>query len=106
MNTSTLELHEQFGTPIPPHAILSHRWEDQEVTFQVNGFEYVEREFRSVNCYDVCLSDPLQCIDSCCTDMSSSAELFEAIISMYRWYEACQVCYATLSDVSPGERDP
>ena len=38
-------------------------------------------------------------IDTCCIDKSSSAELSEAINSMYRWYQDCAVCYAYLVDV-------
>jgi hypothetical protein len=38
-------------------------------------------------------------IDTCCIDKSSSAELSEAINSMYRWYEESEVCYAYLEDV-------
>jgi len=34
LNTTTLVLHEFFGSQIPYYAILSHRWEDGEVTFQ------------------------------------------------------------------------
>jgi hypothetical protein len=40
-----------------------------------------------------------QWIDSCCIDKTSSAELSEAINSMFRWYQNAQVCYAYLSDV-------
>lgn len=36
-------------------------------------------------------------------DKSSSAELSEAINSMYRWYQNAEVCYAYLSDVSTKE---
>ncbi|KAM5546170.1 hypothetical protein V8D89_000296 [Ganoderma adspersum] len=42
-------------------------------------------------------------IDSCCIDKSSSAELSEAINSMYRWYRLAAVCYAYLADVPPGD---
>lgn len=38
--------------------------------------------------------------DRCCIDKTSSAELSEAINSMFRWYERARVCYAYLSDVS------
>ena len=38
-------------------------------------------------------------MDTCCIDKRSSAELSEAINSMYRWYENAQVCYAYLHDV-------
>jgi hypothetical protein len=38
-------------------------------------------------------------IDTCCIDKSSSAELSEAINSMYGWYEGSVVCYAYIEDV-------
>ncbi|KAI0357762.1 HET-domain-containing protein [Trametes cingulata] len=38
-------------------------------------------------------------IDSCCIDKSSSAELSEAINSMYDWYRLSDVCYVYLADV-------
>ena len=36
---------------------------------------------------------------SCCIDKTSSAELSEAINSMFRWYSRSKVCYAYLIDV-------
>ncbi|KAK3301736.1 uncharacterized protein B0T15DRAFT_563241 [Chaetomium strumarium] len=42
-------------------------------------------------------------IDTCCIDKSSSAELSEAINSMYRWYVRSRACYAYLSDVTDVE---
>ncbi|KAI0707029.1 hypothetical protein C8Q76DRAFT_860252 [Earliella scabrosa] len=44
-------------------------------------------------------------IDSCCIDKTSSAELSEAINSMYLWYSLSAVCYAFLHDVD-GTKDP
>ncbi|KAI0649858.1 heterokaryon incompatibility protein-domain-containing protein [Trametes meyenii] len=44
-------------------------------------------------------------IDSCCINNSSSAELSEAINSMYEWYSRSDVCFAYLSDV-PDIDDP
>ena len=38
--------------------------------------------------------------DAFCIDKSSSAELSEAINSMFRWYHSATKCYAYLSDVS------
>ncbi|KAL7284922.1 hypothetical protein ACG7TL_000010 [Trametes sanguinea] len=38
-------------------------------------------------------------IDTCCINKSSSAELSEAINSMYRWYQQADVCFAFLHDV-------
>lgn len=39
-------------------------------------------------------------IDTCCIDKSSSAELSEAINSMFRWYEMSDICFAYLADVA------
>ncbi|OJT03271.1 Vegetative incompatibility protein HET-E-1 [Trametes pubescens] len=44
-------------------------------------------------------------IDSCCIDKTSSAELSEAINSMYQWYGQAIICYAFLDDVT-SEEDP
>lgn len=45
----------------------------------------------------------------CCIDKSSSAELSEAINSMFRWYQKAKVCYVYLSDYAkdsiPAEDD-
>jgi len=46
-----------------------------------------------------------QWIDTCCIDKTSSAELSEAINSMYRWYQRSQVCYAYLVDVPDATAD-
>ncbi|KAK1622849.1 hypothetical protein BDP81DRAFT_440360 [Colletotrichum phormii] len=39
-------------------------------------------------------------IDTCCIDKSSSAELSEAINSMFEWYKRAAACYVYLYDVS------
>ncbi|KAK5712629.1 hypothetical protein LTR17_017882 [Elasticomyces elasticus] len=39
-------------------------------------------------------------IDTCCIDKHSSAELSEAINSMYDWYHRARICFVYLSDVS------
>ncbi|KAI0644533.1 hypothetical protein C8Q79DRAFT_1120142 [Trametes meyenii] len=44
-------------------------------------------------------------VDSCCIDKSSSAELSEAINSMYQWYAQVALCVAYLADVD-GNEDP
>lgn len=43
--------------------------------------------------------------DTVCIDKTSSAELTEAINSMFEWYHAAEVCYAYLADVSSVEVD-
>ena len=37
-------------------------------------------------------------------DKTSSAELSEAINSMYKWYEQADICYAYISDIATAER--
>ncbi|KAI0645394.1 HET-domain-containing protein [Trametes meyenii] len=44
-------------------------------------------------------------VDTCCIDKTSSAELSEAINSMYQWYAQAGVCYAFLHDVDDAQ-DP
>ncbi|KAH6708938.1 hypothetical protein BKA61DRAFT_635211 [Leptodontidium sp. MPI-SDFR-AT-0119] len=39
-------------------------------------------------------------VDTCCIDKSNSAELVEAINSMFRWYRMSTKCYVYLLDVS------
>lgn len=46
---------------------------------------------------------PYVWIDTCCIDKTSSAELSEAINSMYDWYSHAEVCYIFLADVSDME---
>ncbi|KAK0646367.1 hypothetical protein B0T16DRAFT_510501 [Cercophora newfieldiana] len=77
-------MHFVDGDP-PPYAILSHTWEDDEVTRPAN-------------------EDGLQWawVDICCIDKTSSAELSETINSMFRYYREAFACYAYLRN--PRER--
>jgi hypothetical protein len=47
----------------------------------------------------------LRKVDRAYIDQNSSAELSEAINSMYSWYEASGLCYAYLVDVKDGVKD-
>ncbi|KAH7399783.1 heterokaryon incompatibility protein-domain-containing protein [Cadophora sp. MPI-SDFR-AT-0126] len=107
LNTTTLLLEEFIGDNIPYYSILSHRWENEEVTFQdlregrgpgMAGYSKITGCCRQAKLdgWDYAW------VDSCCIDKSSSAELSEAINSMFKWYQNAAVCYAYLSDV--GER--
>ncbi|KAH6683868.1 heterokaryon incompatibility protein-domain-containing protein, partial [Halenospora varia] len=107
LNTTTLTFTDFFGDDIPPYTILSHRWEDSEVTFQdmQNGRGPEMAGWVKIRgCCIQAASDGFTYtwIDSCCIDKSSSAELSEAINSMFRWYQNAHVCYVYLSDVTPG----
>ncbi|KAK1826382.1 heterokaryon incompatibility protein-domain-containing protein [Podospora conica] len=110
INTDTLLL-EEFYSEIPPYAILSHRWEEEEVTFadypaQLDVLANGGTRKKGFGKIDLCikqarLDDLDYCwVDTCCIDKSSSAELSEAINSMYAWYRDSAVCYVYLSDVN------
>lgn len=112
LHIDTLELYEFFGSEIPPYAILSHRWEGDEISFKevrksrnLNSRGWAKiKDFASfVKKHDVS-NGPLKWIwiDTCCIDKQSSAELSEAINSMYQWYKRAKICYAYLNDVSCG----
>lgn len=112
LRTVDLTFHEYEGSSIPPYAILSHRWEDEEVTYQeFTGRTEATKEksgFKKIlQCCRQAMDDDIKFfwIDACCIDKSSSAELSEAINSMYAWYQRSRVCYVYLSDVRlEGER--
>ena len=107
LNTTSKTLQEFFGDMIPEYAILSHRWEQNEFSYQdlLAGRNKDGAGFTKVwKCCDKAVIDGYQWvwIDTCCIDKSSNAELSEAINSMFRWYWDAQVCYTYLSDVPPG----
>ena len=103
LHTSTLKLHEFFGDHILGYAILSHTWDNEEVTLQ--DLEKEESKNRAgyakiTGCCAFALSTDWEWlwIDTCYIDKTSSAELSEAMNSMCRWYRDSQVCYAYLTD--------
>lgn len=104
INTHTYRLEKVPPQQRVQYAILSHRWTKKEV------------DFADINARDLRLrlsSDKLRgavkqarqdnykhlWVDSCCIDQQSSEELSKAINSMYRWYQAADVCYIYLKDI-------
>ncbi|KAI6017599.1 heterokaryon incompatibility protein-domain-containing protein [Pisolithus microcarpus] len=94
------------------YAILSHRWGAEVNYEEMVGLMKMEEEEREEvkqrDGYQKILKSCEQAakdgykwlwIDTCCIDKRSSAELSEAINSMYRWYQNAQICYAYLNDV-------
>lgn len=90
LHTTTLEFKEFFDEQVPKYAILSHRWEDEEVLFQ----DMKDGNYQSKKGYPKLKGACDQAakyghqyiwIDTCCIDKSSSAELTEAV-SHLRWY--------------------
>jgi hypothetical protein len=96
-----------YGKQIPQYAILSHTWiaNHEEVTYkdimkgkgkgkagyQKLRFIATQAAFDGIKYFWV---------DTCCIDKGSSAELQEAINSMFRWYQKSSKCYVYLADVS------
>ncbi|OIW26000.1 HET-domain-containing protein, partial [Coniochaeta ligniaria NRRL 30616] len=105
INTTTLDL-EEFPGLVPRYAVLSHTWGSEEVTHN-NLTHPKPPPFGLQKILRACLRarrDGLDYLwaDTSCIDKTSSAELSEAINSMYAWYRNSNVCYAYLSDVPPG----
>lgn len=91
------------------YAILSHRWGDDEVTYQdltsrdpmvkqrtyrKQGYFKLFRMAETARDYSV---KWVWC-DTCCIDKTNTAELSEAINSMFKWYKDSKYCFAYLAD--------
>ena len=108
IRTGDLEFEEFLGENLPKYAILSHTWEQEEVSYQEMIKSPENQHVRSrlgytkiVNCYEYIANTGFDYvwIDTCCINKESSAELSEAINSMNRWYSDAVICYAYLADV-------
>lgn len=111
LNVKNLQFEEfvgEVGHGIPPYAILSHTWGADEVSYK----DHIEARGTGKQAFDKIrgcaqLADAegfrYIWIDACCIDKSSSAELSEAINSMFQWYRDAAICYAFLSDVDASE---
>jgi len=129
LNSKTGDMTEFLSdNDAPPYAILSHTWGDEEVSFadwralQAHASGVKAKEgFRKIEfCCRQAVKDGLgwvwvdtwvlfwlldsvrRCAGpdcSCCIDKTSSAELSEAINSMFKWYKKAAICYAHLADV-------
>ncbi|KAH9941248.1 HET-domain-containing protein [Epithele typhae] len=93
-------------------AILSHRWDDHEQTFEDVQALRLQCKADGTNPRKlVCTKIRESCklaekhghkwlwIDTCCIDKRSSVELSEAVNSMFRYYSLSNICYAYLRDV-------
>ncbi|KAK5652369.1 hypothetical protein OQA88_10561 [Cercophora sp. LCS_1] len=117
LKVDELEPEEFHGENIPPYAILSHTWEDDEITLQdlrhvcgsnKNRNDRVSTRVLGRKGYlkvrataNLAIKNGLKYVwvDTCCIDKTSSAELTEAINSMYQWYQRASACYVFLTDV-------
>jgi hypothetical protein len=89
----------------PPYAILSHTWEQEEILLadiRDGTAESKKGYAKLIGCCKKAAEYGFDWvwIDTCCIDKTSSAELSEAINSMYDWYESSTTCFTYLQDVS------
>ncbi|KAH6644333.1 heterokaryon incompatibility protein-domain-containing protein [Boeremia exigua] len=99
---------------LPLYAILSHTWTNTEITMQMyrdlpedrsrqygyiqisRGYDKIDRSCQQARADGL----PYLWVDTCCIDKTSSAELSEAINSMFRWYQGAVICYVYLDDLA------
>ena len=113
LNTTTGEFKDFFSDAIPEYAILSHLWgnTEDEVSYKQFRKRSVPQDLPGMvkigNFCNLAATNGFQWawIDTCCIDKRSSAELSEAINSMYKWYERSEVCIVYLADVEFSARE-
>ena len=111
LNTETLDFREFPDLPDEPYAILSHRWRSTEVTYKEyrksrDSLQHLPGYKKVVDFCRIAQQRGFHYawVDTCCIDKRSSAELSEAINSMYRWYKESAECYVYLEDYRPWDQ--
>ena len=104
LHTTELKLSEFVGSSVPLYAILSHTWDKEEVLYdhvQRGVVAHLAGYKKLKGACDVAAADGWEWIwvDTCCINKQSSAELSEAINSMYSWYQQAEVCFVYLNDL-------
>lgn len=122
ISTKNLQVVSIREDAIPPYAILSHTWGEDEVTLQdmqgfgakwlsspnrINILKPTQGLQKVLDAAKVAASEGYDWIwiDTCCIDKTSSSELSEAINSMYRWYQGSEICLVYLEDAKIGADD-
>ncbi|KAH7111831.1 heterokaryon incompatibility protein-domain-containing protein [Dendryphion nanum] len=104
LDSKTLRFKVFEDGTVPRYAALSHTWGDDEILLQEMEKDVVRNNQGYRKVFQTAAQAakdniPYIWVDTCCIDKTSSAELSEAINSMYTWYRNAEVCYAYLSDV-------
>ncbi|GKT45435.1 vegetative incompatibility protein HET-E-1 [Colletotrichum spaethianum] len=109
INTNSLVIETFSAEKTPQYAVLSHAWEENnEVSLQewiasdtCPGVREKSGYLKIINACSKARDDGLEYlwVDTNCIDKTSSAELSEAIKSMFAWYERAAVCITYLADV-------
>ena len=112
INTETLRLKQFIDSASVRYGIFSHTWGEEEISFQ--DWKRVEADdpqaakiklkagyVKIIQTCHLAASRKLEYawIDTCCIDKSSSAELSEAINSMFKWYRDSDMCFVYLADL-------
>ncbi|KAI7921485.1 hypothetical protein M9X92_005376 [Pyricularia oryzae] len=105
INTQTLALEYFSSHNKVPYAILSHTWEEEEVTFREfhkldtarsrKGFAKIAKTCSIAKDQGLGYA----WVDTCCINKENEVELSEAIKSMFKWYRKATVCLVFLSDL-------
>jgi hypothetical protein len=114
LNTHTFELKDFFNeASLPDYAILSHTWGEDEIVFrdlqQKNDTWKSKASFNKISGFCSTAKDngyQWGWADTLCIDKSSSAELSEAINSMFRYYARSHVCFVYLVDMRVNFSNP
>lgn len=91
---------------VPPYAILSHTWGEDEVIFtdmaKLDDWHQKAGYHKIKFCADQAKQQGIKFfwVDTCCIDKSDGIELQRAINSMFRWYRNAKRCFVYLADVS------
>ena len=102
---NTLRFGEFFSSKVPKYCILSHRWGEDEVTYEDVKQQKINVASKGYHkLYGACrlaktLGYEWIWADMCCINKESSAELSEAINSMFLFYSQADLCIAYLTDV-------
>ncbi|CAI6339354.1 unnamed protein product [Periconia digitata] len=111
LNCSTLQFEDVTSANQQTYSILSHTWHKNEVLYgplsDYKDPKYEEGMKKILGACKIALRDQFKhiWIDTCCIDKKSSAELSEAINSMYTWYSKAKRCYVYLKDFDSKDPD-
>ena len=103
IHAETRQLSFFMGESIPEFAILSHTWGEGEISFldmmaiKSDPEHAATKRPGYAKIVQICkqaIKDNISYVwvDTCCIDKTSSAELSEAINTMYRWYQQAKTC--------------
>ncbi|KAI4949152.1 hypothetical protein J4E91_005616 [Alternaria rosae] len=110
VDTEFIQVRElEEGGP-DKYAILSHTWGHGEVTYQDMRADSASGRIGYSKVKQACkialeLGYRYLWMDTCCIDKTSSAEVSQAINSMFQYYQEAEYCIAFLSDWDTASRD-